>query len=183
MKKAFINVLVAIGLVIVLLVIGLALSQNKPNQNAKPVTPTSGLRPTITITPVNSETMQVNVFFGGRQALEGEECTTVYPLERQIPKTSVVARAALEELLKGPTASEKNSGYYSSINDGVMVQKLIIENGVAKVDFDKRLEEAVGGSCRVTVIRTQITQTLKQFPTVKEVVISIDGRTEDILQP
>jgi len=35
----------------------------------------------------------------------------------------------------------------------------------------------------VTAIRAQITETLKQFPTVENVVISIDGRTEDILQP
>lgn len=63
------------------------------------------------------------------------------------------------------------------------IQKLTIENNVARVDFDKQLEYQVGGSCRVAAIRAQITQTLKQFPTVKEVIISIDGRTEDILQP
>jgi len=54
---------------------------------------------------------------------------------------------------------------------------------VAKADFDEQLEFQVGGSCRVSAIRAEITQTLKQFSTVKEVVISIDGRTEDILQP
>ena len=32
-------------------------------------------------------------------------------------------------------------------------------------------------------IRVQITETLEQFPTVDSVIISIDGRTEDILQP
>jgi len=35
----------------------------------------------------------------------------------------------------------------------------------------------------VAAIRAQIRETLKQFPTVDEVIISIDGRTEDILQP
>ncbi|MBA7661011.1 hypothetical protein ES703_69021 [subsurface metagenome] len=63
------------------------------------------------------------------------------------------------------------------------IQKLIIENGVAKIDFDEQLEFQVGGSCRVVAIRAQITETLKQFPTVDNVIISIDGRTEDILQP
>jgi spore germination protein GerM len=60
---------------------------------------------------------------------------------------------------------------------------LTIEDGVAKVDFNEQLEYEVSGSCRVSAIRAQITETLKQFPTVKEVIISIDGRTEDILQP
>ncbi|MBU3925210.1 GerMN domain-containing protein, partial [Patescibacteria group bacterium] len=56
-------------------------------------------------------------------------------------------------------------------------------NGIAKVDFDERLEFQAGGSCRVAAIRAEITETLKQFPTVNNVVISINGRTEDILQP
>ncbi len=51
------------------------------------------------------------------------------------------------------------------------------------VDFDETLEKAVGGSCRVAAIRSQITKTLLQFPSFKKVIISINGRTEDILQP
>ena len=94
-----------------------------------------------------------------------------------------VARAALEELLQGPTRQEILEGYFTSINPNVKIQKLTIENTVAKVDFDITLEKNVGGSCRVTAIRNQITQTLLQFNTVKSVVISINGRTEDILQP
>jgi len=33
------------------------------------------------------------------------------------------------------------------------------------------------------MIISQIKQTLKQFPTIKDVVISINGQTEVILQP
>ena len=78
---------------------------------------------------------------------------------------------------------EINNGFVSNINLGTRVQKLTIENGVVKVDFDEQLEFQVGGSCRVAAIRAQITETLKQFPTVDSVIISINGRTEDILQP
>jgi len=60
---------------------------------------------------------------------------------------------------------------------------LTIENGVAKADFDPQLQFQVGGSCRVQAIRAEITQTLKQFPTVNEVFISVNGETELILQP
>lgn len=136
--------------------------------------------------PVNLDiegTMVVKVFFGSKKAPPGEECTTIYSTDRLIVKTQSTARAALEELLKGPIFVEKNNDYFTSINDGVKIQELTIFNGVAKVDFDKILEEEVGGSCQVAAIRAQITQTLKQFSTVKDVVISIDGRTEDILQP
>lgn len=131
-----------------------------------------------------AEKMSVKAYFGNnRRDPKSLECDSVFPIERIVQKTEAVGRAALEELLKGPTQKEQNEGYFTSINDNVKIQKLTIEDGIAKVDFDKQLEYQLGGSCRVTAIRAQIEQTLKQFSTVKEVIISIDGRAEDILQP
>lgn len=128
------------------------------------------------------ETMIVRAYFG-KEAESSEDCQTVFPLERRITKTTAVARAAVEELLKGPTEAERGNGYFTSLNSGVSIQRLVIKSGTARVDFSAELERAVGGSCRVTAIRSQIMQTLKQFSTVQNVIISIDGRTEDILQP
>lgn len=110
-------------------------------------------------------------------------CNKVFPVDRIIFKTLSPGRTALEELLKGPTAEEKAKGFFTSINQGVKIEKLSIVDGVASVEFNEQLEYQVGGSCRVSAIRAQIIETLKQFPTVEEVVISIDGRIEDILQP
>lgn len=129
------------------------------------------------------ETMDVKVYFNNSKLGQDYSCNMVSMILREIPKTEGVARAALEELLKGPTDQEKASGYFTSINQGVKIQSITIENGVAKADFDEQLEYQVGGSCKVSAIRAEITQTLRQFPAVKSVVISIDGRTEDILQP
>ena len=123
------------------------------------------------------EFLEIEVYFGKT----GEE--EVFSLKRIIPKTEGVARAAIEELLAGPTSTEKEEGYFSSINPGVSVQEITIKDGVAKIDFSSKLEEKVAGSARVGAIRLQIEKTLKQFETVEEVIISIDGRTEDILQP
>lgn len=111
------------------------------------------------------------------------DCSKTIIVERQVLKTAAVARAALEALLRGTVQDEINQGFVSTINPGVRIKKLTIENGVARVDFDEQLEFQVGGSCRVSAIRAQIIQTLKQFPTVSSVIISINGRTEDILQP
>lgn len=130
----------------------------------------------------SGQAMAIKVYFG-KEGISENDCTTMVAVDRVIPKTQAVAQASLEALLQGPTASEKQMGYYTSINQNVKIQKLTIENGVAKVDFDKQLEIGIAGSCKVTAIRAQIEQTLKQFPTVKSVAISIDGRTEDILQP
>jgi len=111
------------------------------------------------------------------------DCSRTIAIEREVPKTQGVAKAAIEALLRGATEDEIAQGYVSNIPLGVRLQKITIENGVVKVEFDEQLEFQVGGSCRVAAIRAQIIQTLKQFPTVQEVIISINGRTEDILQP
>jgi len=142
------------------------------------------------------EEVKIPVTFGSVQGLkiklylnslyfdpESQDCEEVYEVERVVPKTKAVAKAALEELLGGITEGEKTGGYYTSINSGVALKSVAITNGVARADFDSKLGEGVGGACRTAAIRAQITQTLKQFPAVKSVVISIDGKTEGILQP
>ncbi len=129
------------------------------------------------------ETVAVKAFFNNSKLDPEYSCNKVFPVERRIPKTTAVARAAIQELLNGVTLSEQDQGFSTSINTGVKIQNLTIENGTARIDFDDQLEFQVGGSCRVSAIRAQITETLKQFSTVQNVIISINGRTEDILQP
>jgi spore germination protein GerM len=134
---------------------------------------------------VETKIMQpVKVFFGNNNLNPGAaDCQKVFSITRNVPATQAIGRAALEELLSGPTSDELNGGYYTSLNKGVKINSLTIENSVAMVDFDSALEKAVGGSCRVAAIRAQITQTLLQFPTVRSVIISVDGRVGDALQP
>ncbi len=124
------------------------------------------------------DTMIVSLFFGRLDS--GEELVSV---QREIPFTEGVARAALLQLIEGPTETQRQEGYFSSINENTGIQSLSIVDGVAYVDFSSDLEEGVAGSATVFFIRSQIEETLKQFETVDDVVISINGRTEDILQP
>ncbi len=127
--------------------------------------------------------LKVQSYFSNSQLDPEATCEKVFPVDRIVEKTSAVGRVALEELLKGPKQIEKGKGYETSINPGVQINSLTITGGIAKVDFNDALTAGVAGSCRVGMIRLQIEQTLKQFPTVKSVVISVNGRTEDILQP
>ena len=128
------------------------------------------------------EKITVKVFFSNSNLDPTASCNKTFSVERQV-KTLGVARAALEELLKGPLDLEKTDGYGSSINDKVKINSIRIEHKTVYVDFDSQLEYQVGGSCRISMIHAQIDQTLKQFESIDKVVISIDGRTEDILQP
>jgi len=148
--------------------------------------PKDGSEIDIVSIPLKLKVGEINtlkLFFNNDKLDPEFSCNKVFPVERIVSTTQTPARLALELLLAGTTQKERETGFLTSINYGVKIQRLVIENGVARVDFDEQLEFQVGGSCRVAAIRTQITQTLKQFPTVKEVIISIDGRTEDILQP
>ena len=137
----------------------------------------------IPVTFKATEMMKVKAYFNNNKMDPEISCNKVFSVERELLKTEAVARVALEELLKGPMQTEKDAGFFTSINEGVKIQSLTITDGTAKVDFDEQLQFQVGGSCKVSAIRAEITETLKQFSTVKSVIISIDGRTEDILQP
>ena len=90
------------------------------------------------------EYMTVKVFFNNNQMDPEFSCNKVFPAEREILKTQAVARAALTELLKGPTDTEKAQGFFTSINPEVKIQQLTIDpptgGGVAIVDFDEQLE-------------------------------------------
>lgn len=127
-----------------------------------------------------AKTMEVAVYFNRLGVAECEETAAV---PRTITRTRDPARAALEHLLAGPTPDEAERGHHTSIPSGVAVQRLVVRDGTAEVDLSRELEEGVAGSCRVQAIRSQIENTLLHFPTVDAVVISIDGRIDDILQP
>lgn len=139
---------------------------------------------TVPVRFKDAEAMTIKVFYPNRiKDLEMLDCSNVYAVERRIARTDAPARRAVEELLEGPTGTEYDLGFFTSINSGVRINRLVIENGVAKVDFDQSIENNAGGSCKVASIRSEITKTLMQFSTVKSVIISVEGRVEDILQP
>lgn len=129
-----------------------------------------------------AETQTVSIYLGKRATTE-DSCTNVFPVNRTIPRTATPATAAVNQLLQGLQDSEASDGYLTSIPAGVTLRSLSIRDGVATADFNQALQQGVAGSCRVSQIRAQIEQTLKQFSSVQSVVISINDKTDDILQP
>lgn len=125
----------------------------------------------------------VNVYLGNSTMGSNEDCSKVFPVSRTIPNAETFGPGSLEVLLKGVSAEEKGTGYFTSINDGTMIQKFEIKDKVAYVDFNSRFNEGVAGSCKVTSIKSQIENTLNNLPDINSVVISVDGQTEGILEP
>ena len=123
------------------------------------------------------------MYFTSEQKNPGaRDCNVVFAVTRTVASTSAIARATLEELLKGPSDDERKQGYASGSPQGTRLRDVVINNGTAEVDFSRELNTAAG-SCLVTSIRAQIERTLTQFPTVRRVVISVDGNPSGVLQP
>ena len=101
---------------------------------------------------------------------------------RKIQDKENIERQTLQELINGPTVNEKDK-FFSIINTDTKIQRFKVENKTAFVDFSEELKRNMAGSMQVLAVRDQIERTLKQFESVDEVIISINGRTEDILQP
>lgn len=123
---------------------------------------------------------------------------SVQPAPARIPRTPRVGAAALEALLWGPPQPTQ-IGYTTALpgprevlaypgrepgwGPRVLLRGLTIRDGVATADFSRELRAYGGGSLRVRLIREQITRTLEQFPTVREVRIAIEGETAGVLEP
>lgn len=130
------------------------------------------------------ETVAIRVFFPDSARDPGAlDCRAVHPVGRRVVARGDRARAALEALLAGPTPEERRRGIATAVPEGATLRELTIRDGVAVADFGAGLESGVGGSCRVLAIRAQIERTLRDRPGVRRVVISVDGRTEEALQP
>ena len=124
----------------------------------------------------------LNAYFSNTKLDPAVTCELVFPVERAVTGDAGPEQA-LKLLLAGPTPAEKALGYFSDVPDGVALNSVTVDGGgIARADFSDALDR-VAGSCSVTAIRAEIESTLKQFPPVLGVVISISGRTEGVLQP
>jgi len=126
--------------------------------------------------------MAVEVYFTNAAQGSTTDCGKVFRVSRRIPRTEAIAEAALTQLLLGPTMQEREQSYGTEIPATAKLRSVTIDNGVATADFDGNLNRAAG-SCRITAIRAQIEKTLRQFTTIRKVIISVDGKTKDVLQP
>jgi hypothetical protein len=98
----------------------------------------------------------------------------VSPVRRTIESTPAVARAALTELLKGPTAGERADGLATAIPSGTALRDISLSDGVATVDVDGTFDDG-GGSASMLGRVAQIVATLTRFPTIERVAFRIDG--------
>jgi len=130
---------------------------------------------------------EVIAFFPNNQKDPGAtDCQRVFTLKKEIPKRydSNILNSTLA-LLEPLTVREREAGYLSVIPSGTFLRYVKLDDsGVATANFVGAISKSAG-SCAVSAIRAQITETLMQFASVKSVVICVDDncREDEILQP
>jgi germination protein M len=106
------------------------------------------------------------------------------PVNREVEATVAVARAAMEQVLAGPTEDERAHDLRvgtigTQIPEGTTLLGIEVESGVATVDLSGAFASgAILGDDRESwAIRlAQVTYTLTQFPTVESVRFNVDGK-------
>lgn len=100
------------------------------------------------------------------------------PEKRIIPYTQAVARAAMEELIKGPS---EGSDLLPPLPSTVKVLDISIQDGVCTVNVSKEIltdKAAQGGAGAVVeaLALDAIANTLTEFPTIQRVKLLIEGK-------
>jgi germination protein M len=103
----------------------------------------------------------------------------VQPVYRAVPYTTAVVKAAITELLAGPTSAEKAKGLSSQVPAGTKLLGVSLKNGVAYVDLSSAFGSG-GGSLSTTLRLAQLVYTATQYPTVKSVVLKMNGKVVDV---
>jgi hypothetical protein len=95
-------------------------------------------------------------------------------VQRAHQPTPLVATAALDSLLTGPTSEERATGLASAVPPGTKLLGIAIRNGVATVDLTSEFQNGAG-SRSMQMRLAQIVYTLTQFPTVQTVRFRLGG--------
>lgn len=134
-----------------------------------------------TVVVGQQRTMRIKVYFPNTKRDNADCVAPVYPVRRTIPKTTAVAKAALEQLFAGPTSEEQAKGFYSDFSEATksLLISVNIKNRYAYVNLrDLTGSSSIGNfttSCGGSNFYGQVERTLKQFPGIRKVFFAFAG--------
>lgn len=181
-------------LLICLLALLTAACDSSASTSGGPTTrPATATRATATATTASASAtatpagVPVKVFFSKHPETDSNP-VAVFPVNRVSPDTGVI-RYAITQLIAGPTASEKSSGYYTPLTAALTgasncggpdfqvardVRGATPEVGTVTLRFCRTV--SLSGDLTGGVIAAEITQTILQFPNnAKVVILTKDG--------
>jgi len=126
--------------------------------------PPPAVTATLTPTPPPTTTLSLYFFRDGKLGV----------VHRKLEQTRQIGTVALQALLAGPTAAEQALGFRSAIPTGTQLHTLTINGGQATADLSGAFTtEATASLLKQRV--AEVVFTLTQFPTIRSVLITVDG--------
>ena len=116
--------------------------------------------------------MKVKLYFGYEDR--------VLAVEREVPYSQAVAKTAMIELLKGPSATElKGLALHSEIPKGTKLLSVVMKGRTARVDLSGEFDDG-GGTLSMTMRLAQVVYTLAQYSTVDSVEFYMNGKRVEV---
>jgi spore germination protein GerM len=110
---------------------------------------------------------------------EKTEKISLAPVRRRV-NSDFPLREALQELIKGPTKSERGRGLLSAVPRNLQILDIQAKNRIAVINFNGAIEEDANGSILLNRI-DQIVFTATQFEMIDSVKIKINGEGKKFL--
>lgn len=152
-----------------------------PGSTPEPVEPAL---PTETVTPTGAPTPEPSPTQEPEQPAARSATVRVYLVRGETlgvggrvlsgADAAAPARSAVEQLLEGPTAEEREFGLGTAVPTGVRLNSVTIKNGLATVDLSGAFASG-GGSLSMQLRAAQVVFTLTQFASVDRVAFELDG--------
>lgn len=187
LNKTIINLTIGIFLILVIFVVGVRFFGGDEdtwicvdNQWIRHGNPSASMPDAGCGGATNAEKTEFSVYFGNYKFNANiQDCSLVFPVEREVSKTLAVGQMSLEELFRGPTTEEQKNGYTSFFSNATkdILKSIRIDNKIAYVDLvDIRLLiPNASSSCGSAQFLSEMTNTLKQFSSIEKVVFAIEG--------
>lgn len=96
-------------------------------------------------------------------------------VHRDFPSGDVIAKAAVEAWIAGPTRTERAAGARSIVNTNTEILSLEIQGGIASIDVNYAFHKTGLGTCCEDVVLRSLVGVLTQFSTVERVVLFTEG--------
>jgi Sporulation and spore germination len=167
------------------------ISTATPTQPAPTLAPTgTALPPTLTPLPPTATPLPVEVTPGpqmvqiflvavGDDSQSGEMIgcgDSLIPVQVEIPPSQGVLRASMEKLLSLKDQYYGQSGLYNALyQSNLQLESLTLETGKAVINLTGTM--TLAGECDNPRVAAQLDATARQFPTVNEVTIFINGKS------
>jgi germination protein M len=148
--------------------LSMAVAVNHPAAADAPlaVTPAVAAAPSATIASPATGVTRLSAYF-----LSSFHVRTVH---RTVPRTVATGRAAMLQLLAGPSATDRALGLTTSIPARTALRGIGISGGIATVDLSASFGVFAGWDAVLSRL-AQVVYTLTQFPTVQGVTFKIEG--------